>query len=125
LAPPNQLRWDPLALPPATESVDFVSGLATMAGNGDPSAMSGCAIHIYRANVSMRDRFFYDADGELLIVPQLGRLRLVTEFGVLEVEPQEIAVIPRGVRFRVELPDLKAEGGPLDGVRGYVCENFG
>ena len=65
----------------------------------------------------MQGRYFYDADGELLIVPQQGRLRIATELGVLEVEPQEIAVIPRGVRFRVELPDGAA--------RGYVCENFG
>ena len=65
----------------------------------------------------MVDRFFYDADGELLIVPQSGRLRLATELGILDVEPQQIAVIPRGLRFRVEL---------LDGAaRGYVCENFG
>jgi len=65
----------------------------------------------------MQGRYFYNADGELLIVPQLGRLRLLTELGVIEIEPQQIAVIPRGVRFRVELPDGQA--------RGYVCENFG
>ena len=100
-----------------TAPTDFVDGLVTMAGNGDPAAMSGCAIHLYAANRSMTDRFFYDADGELLIVPQQGRLRLATEFGRLDVEPQEIAVIPRGVRFRVELPDGAA--------RGYVCENYG
>ena len=83
---------------------DFVDGLVTMAGNGDPAAMSGCGIHLYAANRSMRDRFFYDADGELLIVPQQGRLRLATEFGRIDAEPHEIVVIPRGVRFRVELP---------------------
>jgi homogentisate 1,2-dioxygenase len=88
-----------------------------MAGNGDPHAQSGCGIHLYAANRSMSDRYFYDADGELLIVPQEGRLRLATELGVIDVEPQEIAVIPRGIRFRVELPDGTA--------RGYVCENFG
>ena len=71
----------------------------------------------YVANRSMVDRFFYDADGELLIVPQLGRLRLATELGILDIEPQQIAVIPRGLRFHVELPDGQA--------RGYVCENFG
>ena len=113
--PPHQLRWDPLPLPEAP--TDFVDGLVTMGGNGDLAAMSGCAIHLYAANRSMQDRYFYDADGELLIVPQQGALRLATELGVLEVEPQEIAVIPRGVRFRVELPDGAA--------RGYVCENFG
>ena len=113
--PPNQLRWDPLPLP--DRSTDFVDGLVTMAGNGGPAAQAGCGIHLYAANRSMDGRFFYDADGELLIVPQMGRLRLATEFGILEVEPQEIAVVPRGVRFRVELPDGSA--------RGYVCENYG
>ncbi|SMH62061.1 homogentisate 1,2-dioxygenase [Azospirillum agricola] len=114
-APPNQLRWDPLPIPEAP--ADFLDGLVTMAGNGGPEAQTGCGIHLYAANRGMTGRFFYDADGELLIVPQQGRLRLATEFGVLEVEPQEIAVIPRGVRFRVELPDGAA--------RGYVCENYG
>ena len=120
---PNRLRWGPPPLPQAP--TDFVDGLFTMAVTGDVAAMAGCAIHVYAANRSMRERFFYDADGELLIVPQLGRLRLLTELGVLEVEPQEIAVIPRGMRFRVELPDARAEGGTLDGARGYVCENYG
>ena len=124
-APPTPMRWDPLALPGHDRRVDFVDAMATMGGNGDPGSMNGCAIHIYRANASMSGRFFCDADGELLIVPQLGRLLLITELGRMEVEPQEIAVIPRGVRFRVELPDLKSEGGTLDGARGYVCENFG
>ncbi|MBN6151816.1 homogentisate 1,2-dioxygenase [Xanthomonas sp. AmX2] len=114
---PDQLRWSPLPLPQAQASVDFVDGLYTMAGNGSAAAQHGVAVHMYAANVSMHGRFFYDADGELLIVPQHGALRLCTELGVLEVAPQEIAVIPRGVRFRVELPDGAA--------RGYVCENFG
>ncbi len=117
-ATPNQLRWSPLPIPDASaRQVDFVDGLVTMAGNGDPHAQTGCGIHLYAANRPMADRYFYDADGELLIVPQQGRLRLATELGVIEVEPQEIAVVPRGVRFRVELPDGVA--------RGYVCENFG
>lgn len=122
---PQQLRWSPLPLPPASEPTDFVQGLFTMAGNGGAASMSGCAIHMYAANRSMTDRFFCDADGELLLVPQLGGLRLCTELGVLEVQPQEIAVIPRGLRFRVELPELRTEGGSLEAVRGYVCENFG
>jgi homogentisate 1,2-dioxygenase len=114
-APPNQLRWDPLPLPvPAT---DFVEGLVTLGGNGDAHAQSGCAIHVYAANRSMAQRVFYSADGELLIVPQQGRLLLTTELGRLAVEPLEIAVIPRGLRFRVELGE--------DAARGYVCENFG
>jgi len=117
---PDQLRWDPLPLPAGGVRVDFVDGLFTMAGNGGSWAGTGVGIHMYACNASMRGRFFYSADGELLIVPQQGRLRLATELGVLDVEPQEIAVVPRGVRFRVELPD----GG--EGVaRGYVCENYG
>src|SRR5690606_12004345 len=114
---PDQLRWDPLPLPGEGAAVDFVDGLFTMAGNGGSRAGTGVGVHMYAANASMQGRFFYTADGELLIVPQQGRLAIATELGVLEVEPQEIAVIPRGVRFRVELPD-----GPS---RGYVCENFG
>jgi homogentisate 1,2-dioxygenase len=96
---------------------DWLDGLYTMAGNGGPEGQHGVGIHLYAANRSMDGRYFHDADGELLVVPQQGRLRIATELGVLEVEPQEIAVIPRGIRFRVELPD-----GPS---RGYVCENFG
>jgi homogentisate 1,2-dioxygenase len=114
---PDQMRWDPLPMPAEGARVDFVDGLFTMAGNGGPAAMTGIGVHLYAANASMDGRFFYDADAELLVVPQQGRLHIATELGVLDVEPQEIAVIPRGVRFRVELPDGAA--------RGYVCENFG
>ncbi len=113
--PPNQLRWDPLPMP--TEPTDFIEGWVTMAGNGSAASMSGCAIHLYAANRPMTGRFFYNTDGELLIVPQQGRLAIRTEMGRLDVEPFEIAVIPRGVRFTVELPDFEA--------RGYICENFG
>ncbi|MCF7751905.1 homogentisate 1,2-dioxygenase [Bacillus subtilis subsp. subtilis] len=112
---PNQLRWDPLPLPGTP--TDFIDGLYTVGGNGSTDAHHGVGIHLYAANADMQGRYFYNADGELLIVPQLGRLRLLTEFGVIEIEPQQIAVIPRGVRFRVELPDGQA--------RGYICENFG
>jgi homogentisate 1,2-dioxygenase len=124
-ASPNQLRWDPLPLPQVP--TDFVDGLYTVAGNGGAAEQAGCGIHLYVANRSMQGRFFYDADGELLIVPQQGRLRIATELGVLDVAPLEIAVIPRGVRFRVELPDADAAGNlaTTAGVRGYVCENFG
>ncbi|CAB3800555.1 Homogentisate 1,2-dioxygenase [Paraburkholderia ultramafica] len=114
---PNQLRWDPLPLPSDSEAVDFIDGLISMAGNGDPHAQSGAAIYLYAINRSMQGRFFYDADGELLIVLQQGRLRFATEFGLIEAEPQEIVVIPRGVRFRVELLD--------EAARGYICENYG
>ena len=115
--PPNQLRWDPLPNPDS--ALDFIEGLVPIAGNGSPATHAGCAIYLFAANRSMRTerRFFYDADGEMLIVPQLGTLVLDTELGCMQLEPQEIAVIPRGLRFRVDLP-----GGS---ARGYVCENFG
>ncbi len=112
---PNQLRWDPFPLPSAP--TDFIAGLMTIAGNGSPDSQSGIAIHVYAANRAMQDRYFYNADGEMLIVPQQGGLTLRTEMGILDVAPGDIAVLPRGVRFTVELPDGVA--------RGYVCENYG
>jgi homogentisate 1,2-dioxygenase len=112
---PNRLRWDPVPFPDGP--TDFVDGLYTIGGNGDTLSQAGIGIHWYRANTSMLDRFFVDADGELLVVPQEGTLLVHTEFGRLRVAPGEIAVIPRGVRFRVELPDGLA--------RGYICENYG
>ncbi len=113
--PPNQLRWNPIPIP--SEATDFVDGLVTIAGNGDSSMQSGVAIHVYVANKSMVDRAFYDADGELLIVPQLGALLLHTEFGRIDLKPGEICVIQRGIKFRVELLEKEA--------RGYICENYG
>jgi homogentisate 1,2-dioxygenase len=114
-ASPNRLRWEPLPFPAAP--TDFVDALVTYAGNGDSSAGSGVGIHLYAITASMIDRAFMDADGELLIVPQEGALRIVTELGMLAVAPLQVAVVPRGIRFRVELTD-----GP---ARGYVCENYG
>jgi homogentisate 1,2-dioxygenase len=114
-ATPNQLRWDPLPIP--DKPTDFVEGLVSIAGNGDPHTQSGSSIHLYVANRSMEGRYFYNADAEMLIVPQQGRLRCATEMGVLDVEPQEIVVIPRGVRFCVQVPERIA--------RGYLCENHG
>jgi len=113
--PPNQMRWDPAPFP--AELTDFVDGIVTLGGNGDPAAQEGVGIHLYLATASMTDRFFYDADGELLILPQQGRIRIFTECGILEVAPKELAVVPRGIKFRVELLD-----GP---ARGYICENYG
>jgi homogentisate 1,2-dioxygenase len=114
-ASPNQLRWNPFPIPSAP--ADFIEGLITIAGNGSADSQIGVAIHVYTANRSMQDRFFYNADGEMLIMPQQGALSLRTEFGVLDIAPGEIAVMPRGVRFAV---DLQA-----DSARGYVCENYG
>lgn len=112
---PNQLRWDPLSMP--DEPSDFIDGLTTMAACGDVGAQTGTAVHIYCCNRSMSDRFFYNADGEMLVVPEKGRLDVFTELGRLDVAPGEICVLPRGVKFRIELPDGEA--------RGYVCENYG
>jgi homogentisate 1,2-dioxygenase len=112
---PNRLRWDPLPLPDGP--ADFIDGLYTVAGNGDTKTRNGMAIHLYAANSSMTGRYFVDSDGELLFVPQMGSLVLQTELGPLSVRPGEIALVPRGIRFRVELPD-----GP---ARGYLCENYG
>ena len=113
--PPNQLRWQPLPIP--EKATDFIDGLTTIAGNGDAHTHTGVGIHVYTANQSMTDRYFFDADGELLIVPQLGRLSLRTEMGIIDIAPGEIAVIQRGIKFRVELLDKQA--------RGYICENYG
>jgi homogentisate 1,2-dioxygenase len=114
---PNRLRWDPLPLPAEADPTDFIDGLFTVGGNGDTTTRGGLAVHLYAANRSMAGRYFVDSDGELLFVPELGPLILATELGPLLVSPGEIAVIPRGIRFRVEL------AGPF--ARGYLCENFG
>ena len=111
---PNRLRWDPPADLPA--DADFVDGLVTMLANRDPSELSGVAIHLYRASRPMTDRVFVDADGELLIIPQSGTLRLFTELGRMELAPGWIGIVPRGMRFRV---DVEGE------ARGYVAENHG
>jgi homogentisate 1,2-dioxygenase len=111
---PNRLRWDPLPMPDGP--TDFVSGLVTMLSNSDKEAGTGVSVHIYCANRPMR-RVFWNADGELLIVPQKGRLALATECGLLDISAGEIGVVPRGVRFRVALPDGQA--------RGYILENHG
>ena len=112
--PPHRLRWDPLPISP--QPADFIDGLATIAGSGDPAGQAGIAVHLYRANRSMTDRYFSNADGELMIVPQLGSLLLFSELGKLAIAPGEIAVIPRGMKFKVGVE------GPS---RGYVCENYG
>jgi homogentisate 1,2-dioxygenase len=113
--PPNRLRWDPPADLP--EGADFVDGLVTMLHARRPEDLEGCAVHLYRASKSMDDRLFVDADGELIIVPRQGAIELQTELGRLEVAPGWIAIIPRGMRFRVQLLEGEA--------RGYVAENYG
>lgn len=113
--PPTQMRWDPMPYP--TKALDFIDGLITFAGNGSIATHTGAAIHLYAATASMQHRYFYNADGEWLIVPQEGGLTFKTEMGVLHVTPGEIIVIPRGIKFQVELQDTRA--------RGYILENFG
>ena len=111
----GQYRWNPTPMP--SEPTDFISGMRTFTTAGDAVGQSGMAAHVYVANRSMVDDHFFNADGELLVVPQLGALRFVTEMGVIELRPGEIAVLPRGLVFKVELADKEA--------RGYVCENYG
>lgn len=115
ITPPTMMRWDPIEVP--TERTDFIDGLVTMAANGSANGQAGIGIHVYVANASMEGRYFYNADGELLFVPQQGALVLHTECGKLAIKAGEIAVIPRGIKFSVELLDETA--------RGYICENYG
>ena len=114
-APPDPLRWSPFEIP--DEPSDFVDGMRTLMANGDADAQTGMATHVYLANCSMTQRALVNADGEMLLVPQQGRLVLTTELGLLELAPGEVAVVPRGMAFSVALLD-----GPS---RGYVCENYG
>ncbi len=113
--PIGQMRWMPVPIP--GEKLTFLTGLRTMTTAGDAEGQAGMAAHIALITASMTDEYFFNADGELMIVAQQGRLRFATEFGVIEIEPGEICIIPRGVIFRCELVD-----GP---ARAYVCENYG
>ena len=112
---PEQMRWNPITIP--TEETTFLDGLVTLLENGDVASQSGCAIHLYAANRSMNHTAFVSADGDFLIVPQVGGIRLTTEFGVMDVNPGEISVIQRGMKFKVDLLHESA--------RGYICENYG
>lgn len=127
---PNQLRWCPLPIP--DEPTDFIDGITTIAGNGELFSQAGIAIHIYACNKGMGDRYFYNADGEMLIVPEMGRLGILTELGAMQVGPGSVAVIPRGLKFRVEPAAEGASnttgstGDPGKTLaRGYICENYG
>ena len=114
---PNQLRWDPLPIP--TEPTNFVDGVTTIAGNGDSFSQTGMAVHIYTCNKGMGERYFYNADGEMLVMPEMGRLGFLTELGAIQAGPGEVVCIPRGLKFKVEPhPDDKQS-------RGYICENYG
>lgn len=115
--PPEPLRWHPQPLDEAAAKADFIDGMRTIAANGDAEAQTGVGSLMYLAGRSMERRAFVNADGEMLVVPQQGRLVITTELGVLDVKPGEIAVLPRGMAFKVALPDGLS--------RGYVCENYG
>eukprot|EP00331_Platyophrya_macrostoma_P028207 CAMPEP_0176435696 /NCGR_PEP_ID=MMETSP0127-20121128/17493_1 /TAXON_ID=938130 /ORGANISM="Platyophrya macrostoma, Strain WH" /LENGTH=446 /DNA_ID=CAMNT_0017818807 /DNA_START=38 /DNA_END=1378 /DNA_ORIENTATION=+ len=110
---PDQTRWK--ALPEPKNPTNWVEGLVTVGGAGDPTMKDGLAIYLYAANTSMEKKAFYSSDGDFLIVPQLGDLYITTELGKLEVKPTEIVVIPRGIKFKVDLGGFS---------RGYVCEIF-
>ncbi len=112
---PGPLRWAPFDIP--TESLDFVEGIRTLVANGDADAQTGMATLVYVANRSMSARALVNTDGEMLLVPQQGRIVLTTELGILDVKPGEVALVPRGMAFSVALPDGAS--------RGYVCENYG
>jgi len=113
----GQRRWDPLPYPDG--EVNFLDSMRTITTAGDVVGQAGMATHIYALTADMEDDYFFNADGELMIVPQEGALSIFTEMGIIEVAPLEIAVLPRGMMFKVK----RGEG--VDRARGYVCENYG
>ncbi|MEM1198441.1 MAG: homogentisate 1,2-dioxygenase [Pseudomonadota bacterium] len=113
--PIAQLRWGPVPMP--NESTNFLQGVRTMTTAGDVNTQAGMATHVYLINASMEDEYFYNADGEMLFVPELGGILIYTELGKMEVTPGEVAIVPRGMKFKIALLN-----GP---ARGYLCENYG
>ena len=111
----GQYRWNPL--PHSEQPLTFIEGMRTITTAGNVHTQEGMASHVYLCNASMEDDYFYSADSELLVVPQQGQLRFFTELGIIDLEPEEIAVLPRGLVYRVEVVN-----GP---ARGFVCENYG
>ena len=115
--PPNPSLLGFRPLPLAEAEGDFVDGLSTLAGAGDPAEGPGVAVHLFVAKEHMGRRAFASTDGDLLIAPDTGTLLVRTELGRLTVAPGQIAVVPRALRFAVDLVD-----GP---ARGYVFEPYG
>jgi homogentisate 1,2-dioxygenase len=115
VASPNQMRWDPLELP--TEPTNFIQGQHSLCTTGNMHAHAGSAIHLYGINESMQDEYYYNSDADLLFIPQDGGLILKTECGIIDIDPLEIAVIQRGIKFQVQLKG--------DSAKGYLCENYG
>jgi homogentisate 1,2-dioxygenase len=112
---PNQLRWKELPLVSEEFNIDFIDGITTVAGVGDPALKTGLGIYMYSCNRSMENKAFYSSDGDFLIVPQVGSLLIKTEMGRIHVEPLEIVVIPRGIKFAVYTTQPS---------RGYIAETF-
>lgn len=115
--PLGQLRWSPTPMP--SKSISFIDSIATMTTAGDAFGQSGMAAHVYVFNANAEDDYFFNADGEMLVVPEQGAIRVFTELGVMDLEPAEIAVIPRGMIFKTSL------GEGVGAARGYICENYG
>ena len=113
----GQYRWDPVPMPAEGHDYTWITGMRTVTTAGDVNTQVGMASHVYLVTASMQDEYFFSADSELLVVPQAGRLRFCTEMGIIDLEPKEIAIIPRGLVYRVEVLE-----GPC---RGFVCENYG
>lgn len=124
---PEQAEWTPFPIPPASTPTDFVDGLHTLAGSGDPNLREGIALYIYAINNSMtspssdgaRKRSFVNTDGDFLLCAQMGNLNIQTEYGLLFLQPGEIFVVQRGVRFSIDLAEGTSE------ARGYVVEVWG
>lgn len=106
---PNPFRWSPFPTP--IDETDFIDGLVHLAGN------TLINTYLYQCNQSMKNRYFSNHDGEIILIPYLGELMIYTEFGRLVLKPGSLAVIPRGIKFKVEL------ASPL--ACGYLCENAG
>mmetsp|Transcript_19964 Transcript_19964/g.18132 ORF Transcript_19964/g.18132 Transcript_19964/m.18132 type:complete len:449 (+) Transcript_19964:1474-2820(+) len=113
---PKPLRWNPLDIddiPPT----NFIEGLQVVCGTGDPSLKEGLCIYNYVANSSMINTAFYSSDGDFLIVPEQGSMIVITELGRLIVNSSEIVVIPRGIRFSIQIINNES-------IRGYALEAF-
>lgn len=116
---PEQAEWTPFPLPKEGEKIDFIDGLHTLGGSGDPNLREGLALYVYMINSKMERRAFCNTDGDFLITAQLGNLDIQTETGMIFLQPGEICVIQRGIRFCVN----PAEG--VEVARGYVTEVWG
>lgn len=122
---PSQIRWHPFVLPKEGE-IDFIDGLHTIAFAGDARVRNGLSIYIYTANASMERKAFFNSDGHFLIVPQLGSLLITTELGKIYLQPEEIAIIPQGMKFKVDLFDQHARGYVLEVYdNNFVLPNLG